>query len=159
MRINPIQRDFQIAQSLNSNSYMKCRKNIAITLFYSTTIFIASCTGNQVQIVANAFGYPLDMTSLLFQLLLLAVYLNGCINPFIYIIKYKRFRSAAAKQYPQICSTRRNAITLCMAWKNSNLIKSICIQKHKIIKYANKVNHHGQRTMNIWTLSVYFSIV
>ena len=118
-KINPLQRDTKVVQHIedkfisfrDSNAYMKCRKNIAITLFYSTVMLIASWTGNQLQLLAYAYGYPLDMTSLLYQLLLLFVYLNGCVNPFIYITKYKRFRAVVAKQFFQQCFARRNLTT------------------------------------------------
>ncbi len=72
----------------------RARKNVVITLLLTAITHIIMWTPNQTQLMMSAYGTPLDMTGVGFQLGLLAVYSNSCINPVIYMVKYERFRHA-----------------------------------------------------------------
>jgi hypothetical protein len=75
-------------------AYSRMRKNVAMTLLYTLAVHVIALTGNQTLIIAGVFGSPPDTTSLLFQILRLMTYIGACTNPFIYVIKYERFRAA-----------------------------------------------------------------
>ncbi len=81
-----------VAATANHKQYSRASQNVAITVFYTIVFHVLAWTGNQVQILVIIFGYPIDPSSLLYQILLLATYCTSCINPFIYVIKYKKFR-------------------------------------------------------------------
>ena len=81
----------------SSNDYARARNNVAITLFYTLIIHICTSAGTQTLVLLTAFGYIYDSTSVLVQILQLALYSNSCINPFIYLIKYERFREAVMR--------------------------------------------------------------
>jgi hypothetical protein len=76
--------------------YTRARKNVAITLLYTLGIHVLAATGNQTLSVMTAFGYPIDTKGMLFQILRLMTYVGACTNPYIYVIKYGRFRAAVA---------------------------------------------------------------
>lgn len=80
--------------------YLKASHNVAITVFYTLIIHVLSWTGNQVQVLMTAFGYTLDVTTNLYQILLLAIYTNSCVNPIVYAIKYTQFRRAIKRLIP-----------------------------------------------------------
>ena len=72
----------------------KARRNVAITLLYTLTFHFLTTTRNQILVLLFAFGYSYDTTAIMPQLFALAMYISSCINPFVYTVKYERFRTA-----------------------------------------------------------------
>ena len=98
-------------QSHQSDPYTNARVNVAITLLYTLVIHVIAWSGSQVQNVMSSFGYQLDASSICYQLLRLATYISGCINPFIYLLKYDRFRDAVKHMFrktPHSISVKTN---------------------------------------------------
>lgn len=79
----------------------RAQKNVILTVLYTVILHVLTWTGNQVFFLMAACGSPLNMTSVS-QVLQLAVYTSSCVNPFIYIIKYERFRDAAKLTYQRL---------------------------------------------------------
>ena len=80
-----------------SSYYQKARKNVAITFFYTVIIHIITSAGSQALKLLTASDYPSDAIPVINQILPLALCANSCINPFIYLIKYERFREAVKR--------------------------------------------------------------
>ena len=76
------------------SKYLLARNNLAVTLLYNLLIHVVFLSGNQILVLLYAVGYEYDTTGALSQLLVLATYINSCTNPFVYVIKYKKFREA-----------------------------------------------------------------
>ena len=76
------------------DTFGRARNNVAITLLYTLVIHFLTTTGNQVLVLLYACGYSYDTTAILPQLFALATYVSSCINPFVYVVKYERFRQA-----------------------------------------------------------------
>jgi len=60
--------------------------------------FIVCWTPNEILILLSFLGgYNLDFTSWYYHLTVVLVFINSCINPFIYAIKYHEFQQAARR--------------------------------------------------------------
>jgi hypothetical protein len=77
-----------------ANHYSRASHNVAVTVLYTILIHVVAWSGNQVQVLMSAFRYPVDPSEYLYQILLLAMYTNNCMNPLIYVTKYRDFRRA-----------------------------------------------------------------
>lgn len=80
-------------QHQNHRQYTRASHNVAITVLYTSIIHVVAWTGNQVQVLMTAFSF-VDSTSSLFQILILFTYITSCVNPIVYVVKYKEFRQA-----------------------------------------------------------------
>lgn len=104
--------------------YSRVRKNVAMTLLYTLGIHVLAATGNQTLSVMTAFGYPIDTKGLLFQILRLMTYIGACTNPFIYVIKYGRFRAAVATML------RCLAVNICRNGHETRSIALLALNQH-----------------------------
>lgn len=84
------------AASANQQQYSRASVNVAITVLYTILIHVAAWSGSQIIILRGGIGYD-DGSLLLVQIFVLATYSTSCVNPFVYIIKYKEFRNAAKR--------------------------------------------------------------
>lgn len=82
-------------------SFVKAQKNVAMTLLYTIILHIITWLGNQVFVFMWAYGAALSTTSALGQILQLNV--TGCVSPFVYMVKYEKFRAAAKQAYRGLC--------------------------------------------------------
>ena len=78
----------------SSDRFSKARYNVVIVLLYTVIIHVISWGGHQIIVLLITLGYPIQPTGLVPQMLLLATYMSGCINPIIYTIRYENFRRA-----------------------------------------------------------------
>lgn len=85
------------AASASQKQFSRASQNVVTTVLYTTVIHVVTWTGNQVLIFMTAFGYVTDFQAPTFQVLLLATYCNSCVNPFVYIVKYREFRRAVKR--------------------------------------------------------------
>ena len=83
-----------ILTKASEDRYLKARANAVIVLMYTVMLHIITWTGYQILVLLAAFGYTFLTTDLVAQILLLATYIGGCINPVIYVIRYEKFRQA-----------------------------------------------------------------
>ena len=90
-------------------SYEKIHRNIFKTLLYVVVVHVISWIYNQLLIIAYAFGYPLDFSTISYNIALALIYVNICANPVIYVLKYRKFRTATRLAYcgRHICNDRR----------------------------------------------------
>lgn len=80
-------------QHQNHRQYTRASHNVAITVLYTSVIHVVAWTGNQVQVLMGAFSF-IDSTSSLFQMCILFTYITSCVNPVVYVVKYREFRQA-----------------------------------------------------------------
>lgn len=81
----------------SDRKFSRASHNVAITVLYTLIIHVIAWSGNQVQVLMTSFGFVVDTSSSLYQILLLATYCTSCVNPVVYVIKYKEFRRAINK--------------------------------------------------------------
>ena len=74
----------------------KGQQNVIKTLVMVSVAFVACFTMNQMLFLYHNLGGYLDFTSFMYHASVILVFLNCCINPFVYMIKYKHFRKGLA---------------------------------------------------------------
>ncbi|XP_071798785.1 melanopsin-like [Asterias amurensis] len=75
-------------------SLMTARRNTFKTLLIVFIVFTVCWTPNIVIYSIFFLGGAVDLTSAVYLISVAMVAANGCVNPFIYAIKYKQFRKA-----------------------------------------------------------------
>ncbi|XP_022093722.1 beta-3 adrenergic receptor-like [Acanthaster planci] len=75
-------------------SLMRARRNTFKTLLLVSVAFTVCWTPNEVIFFLFNLGVDVDFTSVVYIVSVAMVASNGCVNPFIYAIKYKQFRKA-----------------------------------------------------------------
>ncbi len=68
--------------------------NIFKTMAIASITFFICWIWNMVWFLLLNLGYPMEFSSKFYVFTVTAVYINCCINPFIYIFKYKQFQKA-----------------------------------------------------------------
>ena len=76
----------------------RARRNVMRTLIIVSITFVLCWTSNQVVFLLYLMGYSTDFGSAWYHFTVMAVLCNSCLNPFIYIAKYKQFQ-VGAKQF------------------------------------------------------------
>ncbi len=82
----------RIITSMQSNK-ARARRNIIKTLAIVSLCFVLCWVCNQMFFLLYALGYPSDFTSEFYHFSIVAMFLNCCINPFIYVAKYRDFQA------------------------------------------------------------------
>ena len=77
-------------------SLMRARRNTFKTLLIVFVTFTVCWTPNEITFLLFNLGVDVDFTSAIYIISVAMVAANGCLNPFIYAIKYKQFRKALA---------------------------------------------------------------
>ena len=80
------------------NTIVRARKNVMRTLAIVSLTFVLCWTSNQVVFCMHFLGYPTDFGSAWYHFTVVAVLSNSCLNPFVYIAKYRQFQ-VGAKQF------------------------------------------------------------
>ncbi len=70
----------------------KGHSNTIKTLFSVAVCFAICWTWNQINFYRQNLGYYIDLTSNSYHVTVILVYLNCCVNPFIYAFKYQQFQ-------------------------------------------------------------------
>ena len=66
---------------------------------------------NQCLFIAFNFGYSLDFSGWLYNFSVIAAFANCCVNPFIYVFKYKMFQNGLKKLFYRNSSENNSAPT------------------------------------------------
>ncbi len=77
------------------DKFIRGRKNTIKTLFIVAVCFLVCWTWNQVHFFMFNLGVTFRFTTAVYHVQVMMVYLNTCINPFIYAFKYEKFQEAA----------------------------------------------------------------
>ena len=82
------------AQTRHQERMIRARNNVFKTLLIVTFAFMLCWTLNQLLFLMFTFGFPLDFGSWWYNLSVVLVNVNCCINPFIYAAKYEAFQKS-----------------------------------------------------------------
>ena len=73
----------------------RARKNVLKTLIIVVCSFVFCWSWNQIYfLIFNLGGGSIDFTGAFYNFTVVMVFMNCCINPFIYVAKYEEFRRA-----------------------------------------------------------------
>lgn len=75
----------------------KVEMNLIVTSAITTLLFIITWLPNQLYSTFYSFGYDMDYNDVPYFLTLLAIQINSCIIPFIYVLKIKGLRVAVLR--------------------------------------------------------------
>ena len=78
---------------------MRVRRNVIRTLLAVSACFVICWTPNEVYYMAHNFGLPVDFDAPLYNLSVMLVFVNCCVNPVIYTFTYTRFRHAVRDMF------------------------------------------------------------
>lgn len=85
------------ARDSRSSRMSRAQRNLMKTVALVTMSFIVCWSCNQFFFLLSNSGYEMDFTSGFYHFSVIMVFLNCCINPFIYIFKYKEFQDGLQK--------------------------------------------------------------
>ena len=93
----------------------RARNNVLKTLFIVVCSFIFCWTWNEIYfLIFNVGGGEIDFTSAFYNFTVVMIFMNCCINPFIYVAKYEEFQKATKRIF------RKNVIGI----DNSNSVEN-----------------------------------
>ena len=98
-----------VTVSSENNVYTRARRNIFKTLYHVIIVHVISWSINQILFLAYMFGYPLNFTSLLYQISVAMIYMSTCANPIVYLLKYEKFRKAVKTSFLKV---KQRSVTL-----------------------------------------------
>ncbi len=97
MRVGPdtgINTQMSVCQRQRQHKMTKIKKNILKTLFIVASCYFICWTGNQVLFLLYNLGAVINFFTVFYHITVTLCFLNTCINPFIYIVRYKQFQHA-----------------------------------------------------------------
>ena len=87
-------------QTDKSASYSRARRNIFKIMLYISIAHILCWSSNQIIYMASqVFDVYVDRTDVFYNMSVIAVYINCCINPFIYLAFYTAFRQELKRRF------------------------------------------------------------
>ena len=78
---------------------VKGQQNVIKTLLSVSLVFLLCWTANQLIFLYFNFGGDIDFDGYLYHISVILVFTNTCINPFVYLLRYKQCRSALANVF------------------------------------------------------------
>ena len=87
------------ATTLRDEKMARASRNILKTLIFVCSAFAICWINNQVYFLMFNVGYPADFNGPYFHFTVIMVFLNCCINPFIYTLQYHPFQQQAQKLF------------------------------------------------------------
>ena len=84
-----------------SNSMDANKRNVLKTLFIVFGCFVFSSTWNDVFVASWFFGANVDFNSIFYHFTVFARFSYCCINPLIYVVKYKEFQRGFCRFFLQ----------------------------------------------------------
>ena len=94
-------------QAPKEDRYQRARRNTLKTLAIVALSFVLCWSWNQIYYLMMNLGFPPDFTSPFYHFTVVMVFLNCCINPFIYSLKYEPFQVAAKSLFCRRCHRRK----------------------------------------------------
>lgn len=82
--------------------YHHAQKNTIKTLAIVAMSFVLCWSWNQIYYTMMNLGFPTDFASPFYHFTVICVFLNCCINPFIYVVQYERFQIAMKEMFCKI---------------------------------------------------------
>lgn len=80
-------------------SVERVRRNIVHTLQLVVVAHVICWTPNQILYMASqVFGVQVDRTGALYNASVIAIYINCCVSPFIYVTFYAAFKHEVARR-------------------------------------------------------------
>ncbi|KAI0216725.1 hypothetical protein LSAT2_031299, partial [Lamellibrachia satsuma] len=77
----------------------KARRNI-IKILAMVSMYVIDCWSvNQIYFVMYSLGFPVDFNGYFYHFSLISVFVNCCVNPFVYALKYDQFQTALQKLF------------------------------------------------------------
>ncbi len=77
------------------SNFSRGRRNTIKTLALVALCFVLCWSWNQIYFLMMNLGFPEDYESNFYHFTVIAVFLNSCVNPIIYSLKYEPFKKAA----------------------------------------------------------------
>ena len=109
-------------KSLRDEKMARASRNILKTLVLVCAAFATCWVNNQVYFLMFNLGYSVDFNGTYFHFTVIMVFLNCCINPFIYALQYHPFQKQVMYLFCNCCKkdtaqANRNSVSTL----NSNL--------------------------------------
>lgn len=95
------------ATPAKEDHYQRARNNTVKTLVVVAVCFVICWSPNQIYFLMMNLGYPWDFSSTFYHFTVFMVFLNSCINPFIYSLKYQPFQTAALEMFCKKCKNKK----------------------------------------------------
>ncbi|XP_038068298.1 neuropeptide Y receptor type 6-like [Patiria miniata] len=87
----------------NANTFQRTKRNVTLTLCFVSVSYTVCWTPTEFSYLMYNMGHEYDFSSSTHYIFTVLVLLNMCINPLIYLIKYKRFQVELKKIFFRRC--------------------------------------------------------
>ena len=85
---------------LQTRKFKQAGRNVLKTLLCVTIVHVFCWTPNQlVYIASHAFGVDIDRNGVVYNISIIAVYLNCCVNPLVYMAFYTAFKKDVTNRF------------------------------------------------------------
>ena len=85
--------------SVRNERVAKGRRNVIKILAIVSAFFVACWSPNQIYFAMYNLNYPVDFNSNFYHFTVISVFLNCCVNPFVYALKYDQFQVALRRLF------------------------------------------------------------
>jgi len=72
-------------------------RNAVVTSLMICCGFIVCWSPNQINVIVSYLGHTVDYTTMFYHFTVVMVFMNSCINPFIYAAKYREFQTGVKR--------------------------------------------------------------
>ena len=97
--------DIAAGATVRSERAAKARRNIIKILAMVSVCFVACWSANQIYFAMYNLGFPVDFNGYFYHFTVISVFVNCCVNPFVYALKYDQFQTALQKLF---CRKRKH---------------------------------------------------
>ncbi|KAI0216726.1 Somatostatin receptor type 5, partial [Lamellibrachia satsuma] len=91
--------DIAAGATVRSERAAKARRNIIKILAMVSVCFVACWSANQIYFAMYNLGFPVDFNGYFYHFTVICVFVNCCVNPFVYALKYDQFQTALQKLF------------------------------------------------------------
>ncbi|XP_022098661.1 galanin receptor type 2-like [Acanthaster planci] len=92
--VNPESSSNQQSDNSMSGSLLRARRNTLKTFFIVFVTYTICWSPNQIAFFVFNFGLPLNFQGVFYNMSMVLVQLNTCVNPIIYAFKYRQFQNS-----------------------------------------------------------------
>ena len=110
--------DSKLSSSGSSDTFHLARTNTIKTLLTVALCVVICWSSSQIYYLMFNIGYEADFNSVYFNIMVIMVFTNCTVNPFIYLIKYKDYQQALRHW---LCRKKSDSQKCSIATVNSNI--------------------------------------
>lgn len=108
----PVQRSSYPQDPRRQEKMVRASRNVVKTLLIVSICFLLCWSPNQIYYLRYNLGYATDFNGGFYHFTVIAVFLNCCINPFVYALKYEQFQRRMLRIFRRVVYRKREVYAM-----------------------------------------------